>query len=462
MAARVIVRQEPDLQEVSGANQGSVSHDADNAVSKHMGSSRSRRGARAGGRSAAAPARPQAELLGKITNNSSTAGQDRSDRRALRTKLRREWHKRIMGKSRLKVCGQPGRREDGSVTVKVSVASGERSAGIGGLWSCGSGWACPVCSHTLAVQRAQDLTEVLAHYVAQGGTVALVTLTMRHNRSMKLADSYAAVMRAWGKVTSGGAWQAERKQLGLVGVVRATEITDSFANGWHPHIHAVVVFEGRVSTEIIDTVADGMFDRWSSSLVASGFPAPLRDSHGLDVRHMRDMGKSPAESVEALSTYVTKGLAFETTMGNSTKVAKEGSRSMMQLLEDAVLPQPLVTDHGELEVAEDETALARWWEYVKATKGKRQLEGLTKLRKRAGMTTKEDQDVLDDDLGGETVAVIPRREWQKIACRYEHLLTCIELDGVDAGMAWLRSHGVRWHLPTVGNDHPGMYSLLRR
>jgi Replication protein len=399
--------------------------------------------------------------LGNNTDSSSTAGQDRCERRASRLKLRREWHKRIVGKNRLKACGQPGRREDGSVTVKVSVASGERSAGIGGLYSCGSGWTCPVCSHTIAVQRAKELNEVLAHYVAAGGTVALVTLTMRHNRSMALADSYAGVMRAWSKVTSGGAWQADRKALGLVGVVRATEITDSFANGWHPHIHAVLVFEDRVSAEMIDLVADSMFDRWSASLVSSGFPAPLRDQHGLDVRHMRDMGKSPAESMEALAKYVTKGLAFEATMGNATKVAKEGSRSMMQLLEDAVLPSPLVTPHGEIEVETDQSALARWWEYVKATKGKRQLEGLTKLRKKAGMATKEDQEILDDDQGGETVAVIPRSEWSKIAGCYEELLATIERDGVAAGFAWLRSRRVQWHAPTVGNDHAQMYVMAR-
>ena len=55
---------------------------------------------------------------------------------------------------RFLACGRRSQSASGAVGVKFDTASG---AGFSGLHTCGSAWACPVCSAKIQQQRASDL-----------------------------------------------------------------------------------------------------------------------------------------------------------------------------------------------------------------------------------------------------------------------------------------------------------------
>ena len=50
-----------------------------------------------------------------------------------------------------------------------------------GLQTCGSIWACPICSYKIRVKRAAEIAVAIARHKALGGTVLLLTLTTQHS-----------------------------------------------------------------------------------------------------------------------------------------------------------------------------------------------------------------------------------------------------------------------------------------
>jgi hypothetical protein len=392
-----------------------------------------------------------------------------SHRQALRDDRRQEqWDMRRAYRSltesrRVKACGRPGAREDGSVVLRVTDAVGTaaesstgangRVAGYSGLFHCGNVHVCLVCSAKIAATRAAELEAVMAHYIAGGGWVVLVTLTMRHHAHHTLDQCLAAAGRGWQAVNSGGAWQADKKRTDYAGYARALEVTESPGNGWHVHYHAVLVFHSRPPREVLDRVADGMFSRWSAGVVAEGMPAPSRE-HGIDVQHL-DEDAAP-DQVAATSRewgrYIAKGIAQEAALGVA-KEAKGQNRSVRQLMRDATISQ--VWEHaetGDLVETVDMTARGKMREYERAMKGRRQLTwstGRFDLRKGAKLDDERtDEEIAQDDLQGEDVAVLPRESWRILGPAREcELLSVTEQHGPEGARRWLDEHGIPWRRP---------------
>lgn len=430
-----------------------------------------------------------ASALGTYTHNSSTAGHgrhwfalrdraprkvdrtdarqrqaSRDDARAERWALRRGMRKLVAAK-RVRSCGRPGVREDGSVVLRITDATGTaaasstgasgRVAGYAGLFRCGNVWLCPECSVRIAAARAAEIEQLLAHFLARGGWAVLVTLTMRHHRQHTLEDCLRAFSEGWTKTTSGGAWQADKVVTGLAGWCRALEVTESPENGWHVHAHAVLVFRSRPSEALIDAMAEGMFSRWSRAVQRAGMPAPLRE-YGLDVQRL-DPTTAPtrlAEQSRAWAAYVSKGIAQEAALG-ATKEAKGTNRTVRQLMRSAIVPQRWEDPAtGAIVESVDLSARARLAEYEQAISGRKQLTWSRGIRAEVELgDEREDQEVVDEELTGEDVAVIPQDDWRTVEPRATELLSVAEQDGADAARRWLSELGVDWQMPNGLTDH---------
>ncbi|GEL22767.1 hypothetical protein PSU4_17210 [Pseudonocardia sulfidoxydans NBRC 16205] len=430
----------------------------------------------------------RSEPLGNITHSASVAGEwfalrdrkpgkvDRSDpaqRQAARDTARGErWDLRramrgFTESRRVRSCGRAGAREDGSVVLRVTDATGTAAesstgatgsvAGFGGLFHCGNVWLCPECSTKIAAARAAELESVLAHHIAAGGWAILVTVTMRHHRGHGLDQCLTAAGRGWRAVVSGRRWQDDKAASGFAGYARALEITESPENGWHVHFHAVIVFSARPSDDMVEHVVEGMFSRWSAGLVKAGMPAPSRE-HGLDVQHLDpDAGAGRSfGSVRAWAKYVTKGIAAEATLG-VTKSARGGNRTARELMRDALAPQRWENPaNGQHVLTVDQTARVRLREYERAVKGRKMLTwstGRHDLREAAGLgEERTDDEIAADDLDGEDVAVITRDGWRAVKARATELLSVTETAGPDAARRWLTERGVDWYAPTRLTD----------
>ncbi|MFD9246848.1 replication protein [Streptomyces sp. NPDC059556] len=193
--------------------------------------------------------------------------------------------------SGIDACGGCGRRVLDPDTGVIYAKSSRGYVVTIGLVRCGRIWFCPECSAAIRQGRTEEIKTGALRHLAAGGTLAVVVLTARHNRTTDLGDLVAAlwggplldddgapVLDRSGKPRRApGAYQrmltapafygrpearrtrkdgsqyvrpAEeglRHRIGYVGMVRAAEVTRSWENGYHPHLNLLVFLGGELS-----------------------------------------------------------------------------------------------------------------------------------------------------------------------------------------------------------------------
>lgn len=273
-----------------------------------------------------------------------------------------------------------------SVTVDIGSSC---TAHVSGIRRCGSPWACLLCAPIVRERRATEIDSGMAQHLASGGSALLVTFTLQHLLSDALRPRLEAVSEAVHSTLKGSPWSKRKERLGYVGAIRAVEITDGL-NGWHPHNHALLLFDRQLSDlEVLD-LERWMFGRWSTVVARKGFGQI--NGHGLDVR--------PVRSAEELSSYLCK---IDGGWGVGLELARSDvkANSPIQHLRD-------FASTGDMASA------ARWREYESATFGQRAIRWSPGLRARL-LGNEEDQ--ADAELAASEGldltlmrAIIPRAE----------------------------------------------------
>jgi hypothetical protein len=381
--------------------------------------SESRRATR-GAEGASAEQRERSERLGNTADNPSGQGEEAArERRNQAWRLRKRlWE--ISTLARVRACGRVSHTGVGGPTLRMS----EGRAGFAGLVSCGSPWSCPMCARKIGSQRAQEIREVISAVYAEGGACGLVSLTLRHHAGHALTDSWSALRHAWGRVTSGRAYQREVKQFGITGWIACVEVTFSDRHGHHPHLHIVTCHDTPVSSELLAELGGRWFARFERALQRRGFSA-LEFQGGLDARIVS------ADSSGALGTYLSK-LSMEVTGATRKTGRRTGSRTMWQVLSDGL----------ETGLADD---LEAWFRYEHASRGRKQVTYSRGLRRRFRLADEEtDEEIADRDLGTDDLILIPAETWRYVRDRAEELLTAAELDGLNGAVLWLNARRLAW------------------
>lgn len=269
--------------------------------------------------------------------------------------------------------------------VAVRVRQGEDGAGVhaayAGLQTCGSVWACPFCSARIAASRAEEIkAAVQAHGQER---VLMLTLTIRHGMGDDLRELRSGVADAWRLMRQGKAATSWTADVGLVGMVRAMEVTHGEEHGWHPHLH-VLVFVSDVDAALASVPS--LVTRWQSAVRrALGDDQVPDDEHGLTLVRCHD------------ARYVAKlGLEISFT---ETKSARHGNRS----------PWEIARDLAEHRQARD---VELWRTYVSGMKGARQLTWTRGLRDRLGLgEERTDEEIAEEELPAVPVAILDKQTW---------------------------------------------------
>lgn len=395
---------------------------------------------RAEGKGGCRPALGNTVLIFPVSNESKkTAKSRRSERYSLRDGLAE-----ISSIESVRKCG----RVPVAPLVSLRAKTDGKGAGYGGLHTCGSVWACPVCSAKIAARRKTDLQQVVDHAVKHGMTVSMLTLTQRHHNGQGLKKLWNALSTAWNRVTSGRRWIEFKEQLGLVGYVRANEVTHG-KHGWHVHSHVLIISEKDPLTSTfvyqrkqgrrrlpyppeVYTASEFIADRWEAGLAKHGVDF-LRDSGGLDW--------TVAKDARAIGNYVSKmqtstdAISSEVTLGGFKK-ARGGNRTPFQILAD-ILALGDVDD------------LRLWHEYEKASFGRRALTWSKGLRDWANLGVEQsDEEIAAEEIGDEALALFTHDAWREVR-RFgaAELLDVTESGGREAAYQWLDSREIDWQLP---------------
>lgn len=331
----------------------------------------------------------------------------------------------------------PGLGNSDPEMVMASLVTTGTTADLQGLTRCASPWSCPVCAPRVASLRARVLAPQVQARLDAGWTAWLITLTVRHGREDPLDTLFAGLSKAWSRVTSGKAGKALRR-LGSPEYIRGLDLTWSSRNGWHPHVHVVVLLppghgDGRAT-------ATALAARWRSVLGALGYDA-LPGAQ--DVQPCRDAAQAAA--------YATTPAAVYEAVGIGTKTARNPRAGLTAFdLLRAAVPE---SGPG------DSAMIARWCEYVAAVKGRRQ----TTVSR--GLTLDDDKVLMDEEpmpeadcvamLGAETISELDR------ARRVPELLEAVEFAAGDREAArrcaWAILGSLRardWYLVQVQVSEP--------
>jgi hypothetical protein len=407
------------------------------------GSSSAPLAAGSAGRQATGRERAQRARLGntRATDQSQVdALTARQDRRAERNAMRR-WLHEHSAYGRTRQCGTT-LRTSADPTLRLSGSGADAVMGVAGVVTCGSR-TCPVCAAKIGRREAETIADTLrvhrdtvyhpelARYGLQGGAAVLVTLTLRHHLGQALLFLLGVLGYAWRLTMSGGGYAKLAEQFGIVGWIRCLEINRSRVNGWHPHLHVVILLETAMSLQMAEEMGGQLFARWQRGVRRKG--ADTLHEHGVRV-DLCDLGDM---SSGALGAYLSKiGHEVAGSVGKQGRTRE--SFTVIGLLREVI-------DTYEYQ------AFNAWRELEDAVAGKRR-KFLTwsayarELRARAGhgREDKSDEELAEEDMGSADLVAVERDDWPRLFGRLDELFRVGERRGMPAAVAWLDAAGIRW------------------
>lgn len=148
----------------------------------------------------------------------------------------------------------------GAVGRRVALETGK--AHFGGLCTCASVWACPVCSAIIRSRRAEEVRDAIEAHGAD--RTMMLSLTARHGLGHELKTVRKGVAGSFRRLTRGVPWKRFAREYGLTGVIRRLDLTYGPENGWHPHIHALLLFDASLSELQMREAHRWIAKRWAA------------------------------------------------------------------------------------------------------------------------------------------------------------------------------------------------------
>lgn len=330
---------------------------------------------------------------------------------------------RLMSDERVSICLK--RPIPAAVTVDIAYSASKQKAHYKNLQVCGSVWMCPVCASKISEVRREELSLALA---ASKYTPMLITFTLRHHKGDKLKELLTALMTAFDSFKSGQYWQKKRLEFGWIGSIRSTEVTHG-DNGWHPHLHDLVLLESPLTPENLIFFTNLLKERWSMVLRRAGRDASW--DHGVDVRighndiadYVAKYGKLPKVTGWTITHELTKAVV---------KKAHKDGKTAYQLLADSMTG--------------DKASGRLFMEYARVFKGKKQLVWSKGLRALLGlMDEKTDEQIAAEvDQAAYVLLYLTIDQWKIIVRengRAELLAEAAHGDR-ERVVAWLSDYGI--------------------
>ena len=184
-----------------------------------------------------------------------------------------------------------------------------------------------------------------------------------------------------------------------------------------------------MSDHTLEDFKADLFERWQRPLRKKGSDASWEYGVDVELANLSDL------SAGRLGSYLSK-LGREMT----SDVTKDGlaatSYSMLGLFREA-------------KETYEAAAMAAWEETERTIAGKGHKfltwsKGAQELRRRAGHREMTDEEMAEEDAGGEDVIAVHRDDWAALVVQIEDLYRVGETEGVAAAGAWLTARGIRW------------------
>jgi len=285
----------------------------------------------------------------------------------------------------------------------VAIVAGETGrARYRHLHRCGSPWECPSCMERISRTRSDELRDLVKAHRAAGGGAWMLTLTVPHDAGLDLEQLRMQISKVFRQVLGTRAWKRQRDAIGYVGFIRSLEVTHGRRNGWHPHLHVLVLTDRKLEDpatgeqlHVATQFKRAVYCEWAKRIRKAGYRLPTYANGISFVPSVKDQ-------------YIAKmGLADELTRGSWKKAGTFGEhRTPLQILAAISTSSP----GGQ---ARDRDC-ALWIEYASEMRGARQLTYSKGIRKRYDLRPEQTElEILEADEAQEASVIgeVPGADW---------------------------------------------------
>lgn len=303
-----------------------------------------------------------------------------------------------------------------------------------GLATCGSVWACPVCASVIQERRRLELEHLVQWAGDQELQAIMVTFTFPHTSFDTLSDLLDCLADAFKRFRTGGPFRRFKDLLGFLGLVRSLEVTHG-ANGWHPHTHELWLVDPSVGMDI----RERLVELWERACVAVGLLDPTDQAkvdafrkHSVDVKLNATSGQYLAKQDSSRKWGITHEVAKATSKAGKAK---------------GVHPHEFLVRKAP----GDE---ARYFEYLEAMKGRRQLFWSPGLKARCGVDDVDDLVIAEEATDAAyLLGNLVQDEWEFIRSKrvVAQVLDAAEVGGWGLVQRYLKRLGYRERPP---NEFP--------
>ena len=341
---------------------------------------------------------------------------------------------RPLQEPRIQACGRAVIAPGGKVAV---IAKPDGRVILKGLAHCFNVHVCPTCSMAIMQGRASQIRAAVAQHEQAGpGRVAMMTLTVRHQGGDRLKVLQRKLSRALAAFQRHSKYRRWKAEAGVIGRIRALEVTHGFRNGWHPHFHLLFFFKRRVPMSYIETKSgrrkvwesvhhEGLVDLWQECV-----------QRVFGIAHVPSTERAIAFTMARDGEYIAKMGLELADPGNKTgrKVVKrweggqlveEEHRTPFQIAHDFTEGRHARrATEGTARIVLEENLrrdAALWRVFREDMKGARRIVWSKGLRDRFDVDELTDQELcLDDeapDAEDVVIGYISNRAWQEIRDR---------------------------------------------
>lgn len=218
-------------------------------------------------------------------------------------------------------------------------------ARFGGVQTCGSWSACPVCSARIAEVRRHELRLLEEWAGSQGLRLVMMTLTARHRRRA-LRSMVDKLAKARDRMHGRKIYQRLRAGP-IVGTVAVREVTHGDTHGWHPHYHVLFLVQADTDEEAI-ALLEPLRAQWLDCLRKEGLTGTADRAFHLQSgdavsAYLSKHGRDEGDRARAEEKRAGWGISEEMTQSRFKRGRGKGeyqSRSAVQILRDASAGDP--------------------------------------------------------------------------------------------------------------------------
>ena len=337
---------------------------------------------------------------------------------------------------RTRLCHAARAFQAETISVRIPRDPSRTRANLSGVQTCGSIWACPVCSKRIATQRGKEISRAIDYMTEDGNVAIMVTNTARHGHQYTLKLFKNRFKAAHRRFVQTRRWKNLKARLGIKHSIKAVEGTWGIENGWHYHQHAILF----VSADMLAAAADGEFQKWVED--ARQLWIECLEKEGLD--GIGEIAFDVQADHDVKKTYLSKlGLDDETSSLDHELSAghnkTSGGAKIWQLLDKSW--------QGDVHAGE------LYQEWVEAMTGDNWITFSHGLKELCGIEEIADEeaslfDDIEEEVQNETLIEIsddefmPVRKMKKVADLLELAATTRSAEAV---RQWLRMLATQWN-----------------